>query len=451
MNIAPKKVKSVSSLDSLRALRDLVSPYGLVSRIRELPPVEGEPNFNVHLSHLDSVARILSDRTLLGREDDIGNSDGAGTGLDAERAQLVSIAEALERYSVAAWGDEDFITASESELSAEFVSPMRWPRCSAQELSSKTSQLRRYDPTVPIRWVRAWSLTRKAEVLVPAIAVYLHMPYISDSERFIRGITTGAAVHSTLEKATLSGLLEVIERDAVSLVWLQRLQLPGVEFDIQDLSEEVSLHHSIAEASNLQMRLFDATTDFGVPVLYALQLSESDPVLSQVVGATCALSPEEALAKLYRELSSIRIALRGYINSYEGRVPDPSKVSVVGGAVHNATRTRRDVFKFLLENHKSSKNLLGMPDLSQEKDPLTKIVNLLAGKGAEVLVVDITTDEARQVGMKVVKVLVPEAMPVSFVHNERFLATPRLYTAPACMGYPVHSEQDINPEHQPFA
>ena len=53
--------------------------------------------------------------------------------------------------------------------------------------------------------------------------------------------------------------------------------------------------------------------------------------------------------------------------------------------------------------------------------------------------------------MHVVKVLVPEAMPLSFVHSARYLATPRLYEAPRAMGLIVHPEEAINPEIQPFA
>lgn len=435
----------------LRAIGALVSPFGLVSRTRRLPAVEGEPDFHVHLAELGAPSKALTNLGAGTAGEDIGNSDGAGTGLSAERARLVAVAEALERYSVAAWHEEDFVTAAEDRLADECVSPARWPRCSDAELSAPGSRLRPYDPSVPIRWVRAWSLTRSTEVLVPAIAVYLHMPYASDSERFVRGITTGAAVHSDLGKAVLNGLLEIVERDAIALVWLQRLRLPEIVIRPSDLEEEALEHHARVRRSGLDVRLFDATTDFGVPVLYAVQTSDSDPVLSQVVAATCDVSPQAALSKIYRELSSIRVALRGYIGAYAGRAPDPSRVSVVGGAVHNAPLSRRHLFDFLLEGQRGRRALRDLPDLSASRDPLAEAVGLLAARGAEVIVVDITTDEARQAGMRVVKVLVPEAMPVSFVHDERFLATRRLYDAPGAMGHPVAPESGINREHQPFA
>ena len=53
--------------------------------------------------------------------------------------------------------------------------------------------------------------------------------------------------------------------------------------------------------------------------------------------------------------------------------------------------------------------------------------------------------------MHVIKALIPEAMPLSFSHHARYLATPRLYQAPRAMGLAVHDEAGINPVRQPFA
>ncbi|MFJ6439854.1 YcaO-like family protein [Streptomyces sp. NPDC091649] len=435
----------------LRALEQLVSPYGLVSRTAPLPVREGEPPFAVQLAYLGVPSRALGNLRTWAHDEDTGNSDGAGTGLTPERAKLISVAEALERYSTCAWNDDEMVVAAESDLSEECVSPSRWPRCSPTELAHPDSRLSAYDPSVPIRWVRAWSLTRQVPVLVPAISVYLHMPYQSPSEEFIRGITTGAAVHSDVRTAVLGGLLEVVERDAIALVWLQRLRLPELVVDPEALGAGAREHHRVGTSTDLRVRLFDATTDFGVPVIYGVQLADADPTLAQIVAATCDVDPERALGKIYRELSSLRVALRGYVSAHAGRTPDPAKVSVVGGAVHNASPDRRHVFDFLLDGERPAHGLDGMRGLPAEADPLDTVVDRLAARGAEVLVADITTDEARQVGMRAVKVLVPEAMPVSFVHGERYLGTPRLYDAPRAMGHPSHAEEAVNPVQQPFA
>ncbi|MER8000696.1 YcaO-like family protein [Streptomyces sp. NPDC095613] len=435
----------------LRGLEELVSPYGLVSRTASLPVREGEPSFAVHLAYLGVPSRALANLRTWNHDEDTGNADGAGTGLTPERARLISVAEALERYSTCAWHDDEMVVAAETDLDEEYVSPSRWARCSPTELARDDCSLTEYDPSVPIRWVRAWSLTRRVPVLVPAISVYLHMPYHSDSERFTRGITTGAAVHSDVRAAVLGGLLEVVERDSIALVWLQRLRLPELVVDPGRLDAVTRELHRVGTSSDLRVRLFDATTDLGVPVIYAVQLSDADPMLAQVVAATCDVHPERALGKVYRELASLRVALRGYVSAHAGREPDPARVSVVGGALHNASPDRRGVFGFLLDGERPSHGVTAMPGLPAGADPLDTVVSRLASRGAEVLVADITTDEARQVGMRAVKVLVPEAMPVSFVHGERYLGTPRLYEAPRAMGHTSYAEDALNPEHQPFA
>ena len=93
-----------------------------------------------------------------------------------------------------------------------------------------------------------------------------------------------------------------------------------------------------------------------------------------------------------------------------------------------------------------------MPNLLElNDDPLREMIIRIRLAGAEVIAVDITTDEARSVGARVVKVLVPEAVPLSFVHRERYLDTPRLIFAPNSMGYLVDTAPTFNRNIQPFA
>ncbi|MFI1740099.1 YcaO-like family protein [Streptomyces sioyaensis] len=442
------------STPELQQIASLVSPYGLVSHTTALPVADGDPEFAVRVSSIGDPSKVLHSLNGWSDDGDMGNVHGVGTALAAERAKLVSVAEALERYSTCSWHDDDIRVAAEYELAdqgEEFVSPRRWPQCSERELARADCGLVPYDPAVPIRWVRAWSLTRRSPVLVPAITVYLHMAPQSPSELFTRGITTGAAVHSDVRSAVLGGLLEVVERDALSLAWLQRLRLPRLDVDPELLKPLVRAYHETGTARHLEVRLFDATTDFGIPVVYAVQLSPHEDQVAQIVCATCDADPQQAVAKIYRELASLRVALRKRVGAGQVRRPDDGTVSVTGSAAYNASAERRHVFSHLLEGERGIRRLEELPDLSAEADPLATAVSRVAARGAEVLVADITTDEARQVGMHAVKVLVPEAMPLSFMHSERYLGTPRLYAAPTAMGHESHGEESLNPEPQPSA
>jgi ribosomal protein S12 methylthiotransferase accessory factor len=437
----------------LRSAEQLVSPYGLVSRSAPLPVADGEPRFHIHTSFLGDPSKVLRSQPRWVHNPAMGNFDGAGGSIDPERSRLISVVESLERYSSCSWADEDFVFAREADLGDAAISPSRWPMCSPTELADPRTTLAPYDPRLPIRWVRGWSLTRGREVMVPAVQVYLRFFASTRSELFTHPVSTGAADHFDLHRAVLGGLLEVVERDSISLTWLQRMALPPLHVDEQSLDDTTAEYYRIANSCHLRTALYDATTDFGIPVLYAVQMSEVDPGLSQLVAATCDLDPRTALAKLYRELASLRIALRAYSEITAGGGGTPPESSVVGGAVLNATPDRRHVFDFLLRSETPARKLdeLARYKEANDPDPLAWTVAQLADRGAEVVVVDITTDEARQVGMHVVKVLVPEAMPLSFTHHARYLATPRLYAAPEAMGHPVHAEPDINPILQPFA
>ena len=302
---------------------------------------------------------------------------------------------------------------------------------------------------------------------------YLNFPVRTPSEQFVNPISTGTAAHSDLREAVLGGLLEVIERDSIALTWLQRLRLPAVAVDPSTLGEEVAEYHRVGTSTELETHLFDATTDYGVPTLYAVQTSQVDPELAQVVAATCDIDPQRALAKIYRELASLRIALRSHARGPRAQEIKGQDLTVVGGALADAELSMRHVFDFLLEGERpvhaldeigtlpasrpgagsgdSPDGAGGSAGSAAGPDPLEQVVTNLERAGAEAIVVDITTDEARQVGMHVIKALIPEAMPLSFSHHARYLATPRLYQAPRAMGLTVHDEVGINPVRQPFA
>ena len=446
---------------SLARAASLESPVGLVSRTAELAQAPGEPAFSIWTGFLGDLSAPLRSQTTWNHRVESGNIDGAGGAIDADLARHIAIVESLERYSSCSWEAEELIWDTPAGLGEAAIGPERWPACSPAELADPQCGLIPSDPRIPLRWVRGWSLTRGREVFVPAVLVYLKLPVRSPSERFINMVSTGTAAHSDLREAVLGGLLEVVERDAIALTWLQRLRLPEVVVDPDALGPEAAEYHRVGTSTELTVHLRDATTDYGIPILYAVQTSEVDTELAQVVAATCDLDPQRALAKIHRELVSLRIALRSHARSPRAKEVTGQDMTVVGGALADAAPSMRHVFDFLLEGPRPARRLadVGRPELRSTSepsagsaaDPLARVVSALERAGSEAVVVDITTDEARQVGMHVVKALVPEAVPLSFSHHARYLATPRLYDAPRAMGLTAHDEAGINPVRQPFA
>ncbi|MEU9005183.1 YcaO-like family protein [Streptomyces sp. NPDC048551] len=429
----------------------LVSPYGLVSRLTWLPVTEGEPDFPVFSGSLGNPGAVLAAQTEWTHDPSSGNFDGAGGALDRETAAHLAAAESLERYSSCAWHPEDMIWATASELGEDAIPPWEWPSLSPTELSDPRCGLVPTDPRLPLRWVEGWSFSRGRKVYVPAVQVYLKCSPESAAERHVHPVSTGCATHTDPLAAVANGLLEVVERDSIALTWLQRLRLPRLEFDLDDLRPEHREYVERASSENIRTLLFDATTDLGIPVVYGVQLADHDQDLAQLVVATCDTDPGKAIAKLHREAASLRIALRSHAGRHTNPEDPEDTVSVIGGALLAGKPDQRHRFDFLLEGDRTVSSFSSLARPAEGAAELPWLLERLSGAGCEVVVVDITTDEARQVGATAVRVMVPQLMPLSFAHRARYLAHPRLYTAPLAMGHPVHSEDGINPCPQPFA
>ncbi|MFE4368023.1 YcaO-like family protein [Streptomyces sp. NPDC056835] len=436
---------------SLRAMGKLVSPYGLVSRLTWLPVTEGEPDFPVYTGSLGNPGAVLATQSEWTHDASSGNFDGAGGALDRETAAHLAAAESLERYSSCAWSPQDMIWATAAELGADAIPPWEWPNLSEAELSDPRCGLVPTDPRMPLRWVEGWSFARGRKVYVPAVQVYLKCSPESAAERHVHPVSTGCATHSDPLAAIANGLLEVVERDSIALTWLQRLRLPRLEFTLDELPAEYRAYVERASCESIRTLLFDATTDLGIPVVYGVQLADHDRDLAQLVVATCDTDPAKAIAKLHREAASLRIALRSHAGRHSGPEDPEDTVSVIGGALLAGKRGQRDRFDFLLEGDRPVRSLSGLARPPADAAELPWLLERLSKAGCEVVVVDLTTDEARQVGATVVRVMVPQLMPLSFAHRARYLGHRRLYDAPRAMGHPVSDEAGVNPNPQPFA
>ena len=109
-------------------------------------------------------------------------------------------------------------------------------------------------------------------------------------------------------------------------------------------------------------------------------------------------------------------------------------------------------FDFLLQSPRR-RNLEAMEidAPADERGRLRFLLDRLHGLGFEPVVIDLTTDELRELGIWVVRAVIPGLMPMSSVQRGRFLGTPRLYEYPCRAGFGALDEHEINPTPQPFA
>jgi YcaO-like protein with predicted kinase domain len=130
------------------------------------------------------------------------------------------------------------------------------------------------DMDLELVWAEGERLATGEPVFVPMDAVTLGdlVPRLTDIARTTNGLASG----NNRDEAVLHGLCELIERDALTLWSLQqgeRAKRAG--FRPQDLHNDTvdALARQLADA-DVQLRLFDLTTNIGVPVIHAM-LAES--------------------------------------------------------------------------------------------------------------------------------------------------------------------------------
>ncbi len=160
-------------------------------------------------------------------------------------------------------------------------------------------------PGTVLEWVEGWDLIRGESVFVPANAVYHPYQPLGGTGLF-RSNTNGLAAGNTLEEAVLHGLLEVVERDALSLA--ERHRHPGREIELTSEDGILFELKKRFEDKGVLVKLWLLDTDLEVPTVVA---ALDDTVLRDasllVMGAGAHLDPRIAVSRALTEAAQSRV------------------------------------------------------------------------------------------------------------------------------------------------
>ncbi|MFE0464327.1 YcaO-like family protein [Kitasatospora sp. NPDC058965] len=418
-------------------LGSLVSPVGLIGSVRPVR-LRGLPRLKMAMASVGS-----------GRPGHTGSTDEGGGGgsrvLDDEYlAYLVAAAEAAERYAGRLPHERPRL-ATRAELDGAVLDTSRLPRCSEREFADPRCPVRRYDPDAPIHWSRGLDLMTGRPTWVPTVMTCYGF-HAHGADRLVFQISTGYSVHTDPQKALLGGLLELFERDSVALTWLQKLPLPPVDPAVLGPASRELL--AWGERRFLRTLLFDASTDLGVPAVYALQIAPHDENIRQIVAAGSGLSLAEAAERCLLELMTIRDCFR-----VDGELPsDYSDFEFLDGSRMMALPVHADAFAFLTRGLADRRPSAGPPPLPAEPGAaVAELLDRLAAADMQAVVLDRTCRELRGVGLTALTVVVPELQPMSLDPLVQYRAHPRLAEAPVRMGFVSLPEEEQNQWPQPFA
>ena len=399
---------------------DLVSPHvGIVHRIDD-----GLVRYD-HPRLASVYAQVCDTRPIF----EVAQDARAG-GLAPQRGAAVraALGESIERYSACHVPRSRLRLAPAADLCGRDIVPPHWR-----------------DPAVAQQAVSWVSGTRLASAgageraWVAASRVYL--AEVDDLTAVVTPTSTGLAAHTDPWRALRSGLLEVIERDAVMTTWLTRAQARPVSCTPRwrtSAGHEVRFDRAVESYA-----LYLLDSPLGVPVAFAVAYgAPRQPAAA--VGAAAHLDLATACRRaLIEAAQTFGLALQLLAR---GRTPAPTPAEALDLDDHVAyylAPERLEAFDFLRNSPAPPVHvdLAAGVDADLEDDPERDVRAVIARAeqcGLPCYAVDVTAPDVRAAGLWVIRAVVPGLYPL-VVGGGSPPQHPRL---------PPHAA--VNPDPHPF-
>ncbi len=389
-----------------------------------------------------------------------GNSEhmSGGASLSSEKnAFLATVAESLERYLWSETTDyfKNPVTMSKNQMrgSHAHIAPERFAAFSPHQRSSDKRY--RLDPDAAYLWIEGQSLITNKPVYLPAQTVSgsrgLRQAQ-SRNEPFIRpGITTGLATWPDKSTARLKGALEVIERDAYMIMWLNQLTLPRIELTY------------VAQTNPALQKLIDTCSRYGLKI-HAVRLITDAPTFAICVviedlrahapryslglkaGPVLADTIEGAAVEALRARTSYRSAISGGM-SWDDTTP-VHEIGHYDRLFYWGNSTHAPALRFMIAGPETAPEAeVWEKDTAQQH--LNRIVAWCAQRGYECISVSLGTPQNNPLPWYVEMTVIPELQPTFLFEKNPVLGGTRLRIIPESFGYP-HRDPFLEAPH-PFA
>ena len=406
----------------------LIDPVtGIISGVWEQPRFAG-------YADLFQYAAMSCDTAAFGGPDNFRHVGGAS--LDRRSAWVKAVGEGVERYCAAIYDPKDHVLATRRAAPFETVDPALFAIYPPQVFENPCFPFDPFDEDAAVRWCEAKALDGTAQH-VPAAAVFV--PWYYDMEAgetpIFQPISTGLACHSSQARTRLGGLMEVVERDAFTLLWqtqsaLRELGLDGLPEDSTEIIRRI-------HATGARVRLGVIESDHGIPVCIATQSIESGDMPAFSLAASASLDPADAVRKALEELVHTFRWMARLMMANPDFEPGQNCKNVIDQESHLlywCDKSRRHQADFLWQGDQVDFDDLSGPTATSSEDQLADAVQRVRSTGHQPLFVDLTTPDVAEFGFHVTRCLVPGYNPLFMGHDFRTRINPRLLARQKLMG-----------------
>jgi ribosomal protein S12 methylthiotransferase accessory factor len=448
----------LSSVVELRPIRPTPVPAALARLRSFVSPLSGVVHATAETLAAPDEHRLISiGCELADGAPTIGSPLESYTGSEhwlREAAEAAAIGEALERYAGSYVPIERLVIASADELGPGAVEPERFALFSAAQHDEPNFPFRPFRRDTVVSWVEGFAIPGGEQAYLPAQLVYMPWRRQELAETRIGHTTSsGLACAATVEEAVLTGVLELLERDAFMLVWHNRLSLPLLDWSGD--ADLLRLDRRYFAPTGLRYSAVDLSVFLDVPTVLGVVHGALGLLGALGVGAASAPTLAVAWRKALAEAFSVQRWVRD--QAFE----QPERLGGQAAEIRtfddhtlyyaSVERARRAAFLDASAERRGTAEIAPLEG-GNVLELIESVARRLAKRGMAAYAVDVTSPDVRSGGLRVVRVVVPELCSLDVVEGARFLGGRRMYEAAFEAGLvPRRLEQaDLNPDPHPF-
>lgn len=335
----------------------------------------------------------------------------AGVSPDWNAAYMKAVGESLERYAAGTYRSDEFERFHPDDRD-DVLDPATCVRPSDAEAIDE-----------PIDWVPGRSLLKGEHIWVPAELAVFPPPM----RRIKPAITTGLALGNSSLEAIVSGLTEVLERDATMLAWYSTFEPIGV--DVDDDEFETLLRRVLIDELTVSTVLL--TQDIDLPVV-AAAVHRDGPFPSFAMGSAANVDPVRAATGAVREAIQ---------NWTELDAMGPDRAAREEPRIARYAETPDVARSFVTPTTSVDVAALGS-DPDSPEGALELLLDRCREANLSPIVVHTTPRDLAQIGFYAVRVIIPEAQPL--FTGTAYFGT-RAETVPGELGFEPKLDADPHP------
>ena len=350
-----------------------------------------------------------------------------------QRAIDKALGEAVERFL---WFESNTFYEGKTQVSS--YSNLKADRSSVLDIFSISgfSQEQRqtydkffFDEKTRFTWIPASTLTH-GTVLCPLSLFSAHFNQTVQEQRLRWAVTTGLATASSYAEARLKSMLELIERDAFMISYLNSLKPKRIDLEeASDQQKEVKYVVDYLQRYNLDLHLVLLPTDFPVHVILAVIEDRSGKGPAYSVGASANFKLSEGIIHATSEALAVRYLVKDKYHNYREDQP----VDRLGRLLYWAQPERlNETFPIISGDHAAPPE--DFP-FSSIEEATQKLEQTFVKKNYELYSLKLSDQKLHQLGYYTTMLFSPDLQPLHLEEMAPYRTGERLHQVPPALGY----------------